>query len=433
MIVSLPGILMQGRKYKWAKYKILYTEVESENFNTLSGDLASGQQKMMSNNYIISNGKFVLIDPFLGWLAAHYHEYKYHVNRDQDTTQGTSGKTLYRVDSTTPRTYGGVVGEVVNTYNATSISGFMNTKESPTFGIQLTGEVSTTSTNGVPRYSNKSTPSGATAGTYEVVYEHILQNGVVTVRKVTPVVATYYAYITKFTLASSKGAYVEDVISKNKNAYPMNGVKNGYWYVFIGYGSGSGLDPEPNPEPEVNYVEYIQSSGTQRIDTGYKPNQSTRVIMDAQWVSTPSKDSCLFGARKASGNVDNSLWYVSASGVLQSSYGNEKIKSSAITVTTRHTYDKNGNTLYVDGTTRITNTKSTFQTDYNMFLLTCNQSGSAMSNSASVKLYSCKIYDNNVLIRDYRPCLDPNGVACLYDEVNKEYVYNSGSGSFTAA
>ena len=29
-------------------------------------------------------------------------------------------------------------------------------------------------------------------------------------------------------------------------------------------------EPEP-PEPEINFVEYIQSSGTQYIDTGFKP------------------------------------------------------------------------------------------------------------------------------------------------------------------
>ena len=30
----------------------------------------------------------------------------------------------------------------------------------------------------------------------------------------------------------SKGEFIEEVKSKNKNEYPINGEKNGYWYVF---------------------------------------------------------------------------------------------------------------------------------------------------------------------------------------------------------
>ena len=42
------------------------------------------------------------------------------------------------------------------------------------------------------------------------------------------------------------------------------------------------------------------------------------------------------------------------------------------------------------------------------------------------------MYDNGVLIRDFRPCLDPDGVACLYDKVEKKYYHNAGSGEFIA-
>jgi hypothetical protein len=40
--------------------------------------------------------------------------------------------------------------------------------------------------------------------------------------------------------------------------------------------------------------------------------------------------------------------------------------------------------------------------------------------------------DNGVLVRDMWPCYDPDGVACLYDKVEKKYYYNAGSGAFTA-
>ena len=49
-----------------------------------------------------------------------------------------------------------------------------------------------------------------------------------------------------------------------------------------------------------------------------------------------------------------------------------------------------------------------------------------------MKLFSCQIYDNGTLIRDYLPCLDKDGVACLYDKVSETYFYNQGTGEFIA-
>ena len=53
-------------------------------------------------------------------------------------------------------------------------------------------------------------------------------------------------------------------------------------------------------------IEYLESDGTQFIDTGFKPNQDTRVIMDVQLLTAnPTIYQGVFGAR--SGNT-NQLW-----------------------------------------------------------------------------------------------------------------------------
>ena len=46
------------------------------------------------------------------------------------------------------------------------------------------------------------------------------------------------------------------------------------------------------------------------------------------------------------------------------------------------------------------------------------------------KLYSCQIYNNDVLIRDYIPCKDSNGIGCLFDLVEYKAYYNVGDGDF---
>ena len=43
-------------------------------------------------------------------------------------------------------------------------------------------------------------------------------------------------------------------------------------------------------------VEYIQSSGTQYIDTGFVPNQNSKIICKAEWIPSSSGASYLFGA-----------------------------------------------------------------------------------------------------------------------------------------
>lgn len=46
--------------------------------------------------------------------------------------------------------------------------------------------------------------------------------------------------------------------------------------------------------------EYIQSSGTQYIDTGFKPNNNTKVVIDFELTENTGKHQIIFGARSSS-------------------------------------------------------------------------------------------------------------------------------------
>jgi len=72
-----------------------------------------------------------------------------------------------------------------------------------------------------------------------------------------------------------------------------------------------------------------------------------------------------------------------------------------------------------------------FNTNTNAYLFAINNAGT-LQNYASMNLYSCEIYDNNVLVRNFIPCKNPEGVVGLYDSVNSQFYQNAGSGSFTA-
>lgn len=47
-----------------------------------------------------------------------------------------------------------------------------------------------------------------------------------------------------------------------------------------------------------------------------------------------------------------------------------------------------------------------------------------------IKIYRFKISENEKIIRDFIPCLDNDGVPCMYDLVNDEVYYNQGDGHF---
>lgn len=183
---------------------------------------------------------------------------------------------------------------------------------------------------------------------------------------------------------------------------------------------------------KVNYVEYIQSSGTQYIDTGFKPNNNTRVVMDCVLGSVPASTTVAYFGGRESADANNYafMWVTDC---LRSDYNNSYAQTWPISAGqegNRRVIDKNKETTTVDGTSQ-SYTNTTFQSPVNMLLLANNNNGTVQWKSP-MALYSCKIYDNGTLIRDFRPCLDPDGVACLYDRATKEYYYNAGTGVFTA-
>jgi len=179
----------------------------------------------------------------------------------------------------------------------------------------------------------------------------------------------------------------------------------------------------------VNYVPYIQSSGTQYFDVGVKPSTNTRVVMDVCPVDIGTGMKCLFGCRNANSATASqmyNLWLQGPNTVYSDYFGNRQTYNAVFNE--RMIADKNKNVCTVNGTTA-TNTAATGQATYNLFLLAINAVGT-VGYFMSAQLYSCQIYESDVLIRDLWPCYDPDGVACLYDKVEKKYYYNAGTGEF---
>ena len=172
-------------------------------------------------------------------------------------------------------------------------------------------------------------------------------------------------------------------------------------------------------------LEYIQSTGTQYIDTGFQANNNTRVVVDAQFVSNSSPQT-LFGGRTGASSKTYTLMLTD--GTFRSDYNGSYSQTWSVDLLGRYTFDKNKETTTIDGTSQAY-TNAAFQCDYNLILFALNNAGT-IQWQASMKLYSCQIYDNGTLIRDYVPCKNSSDEPGLYDLVNQQFYSNAGTGTF---
>lgn len=184
-------------------------------------------------------------------------------------------------------------------------------------------------------------------------------------------------------------------------------------------------------------LQYIMSTGTQFISTGFIPNNNTRVQMTLAMLSDVS--GYLFGSHytneKEKQEDPDTYTYYSLQydkGVFIMGYDQENSKTLTIEPTlNRITVDMNKNQLTVNGQSIQYDAKE-FKMKNNMALLTYTKDGFFQTPGLSSFLYSCKIWDNGVLIRDYIPYQNKLGDVGLWDKVHSVFYSNFGTGKFIA-
>lgn len=172
-------------------------------------------------------------------------------------------------------------------------------------------------------------------------------------------------------------------------------------------------------------LEYIQSDGTQYIDTGFKPNNNTRVVMDIDILPSNGETVPIFGARDVFGSSKNSFCFWRIYPEFRSDYGTKTVTID-VTPSGRHRIDKNKNVITVDGVT-VTHANTTFQSNATLVLFSNNSLGSIDDRMVHAKLYSCQVYDNGMLIRDFVPCKNSSGTRGLFDLVTLKFYANTNT------
>lgn len=192
------------------------------------------------------------------------------------------------------------------------------------------------------------------------------------------------------------------------------------------------------PSPHIVGIEYIESSGTQYIDTGIYGTEKTEYEIEIYFISS-NGSSAIISARgstsaSATGYYSLSTW-VNNSGNLalnDRSYDSGWLTGTNITGS-KHKISVENRAMYLDDVkvAESTSTKTfTMSTTYG--LLRGRRVGAWDTDSRrplSARIYSCKIWDNSVLVRDFTPVrLGVTGY--LYDNVSDTLFGNDGTGSF---
>ena len=176
-------------------------------------------------------------------------------------------------------------------------------------------------------------------------------------------------------------------------------------------------------------LSYIQGSGTQYIDTGFKPNNNTRVVMDVESVADGT--FAFFGIRDSETTNAYILWQLSSTSI-RSDYGANQVQQTVDSTKNRIVIDKH-ETSCMYGSISIENESSTFSCSNNLLLFTTSTGGTVDERKASAKLYSCKIYDDDLLIRNFVPVKNDSDQVGLYDLIEEKFYANAGTGAFTGA
>lgn len=179
---------------------------------------------------------------------------------------------------------------------------------------------------------------------------------------------------------------------------------------------------------------YIESTGTQYIDTGFTPNQNTRIVMDAipMSVGGASGDCGMFFGSGYPVQQKGFEAYAFV-GMVTGVYNGVQKDGSAVSAGQRVVVDFNKNVCNItaDGKVVLNHTfaAATFTSAVSLALFVLPRQSRYYGR---VQMHRCQIYDNGTLVRDYIPCQTDTGEVGLYDMETATFYGNAGTGEFVA-
>ena len=192
-------------------------------------------------------------------------------------------------------------------------------------------------------------------------------------------------------------------------------------------------------------LHYLEGKGDQWIDTGLyvTPGCDMRIDITACCMAYYGRSQALFGVQRLDNGYRSNcawLWFDTAS-----SFCNCRLEWGGSDIYYTHVLsDVSGNTFYRmycdgtrfiagDGEVDVVSTYTNFQCDesHGTCLLFSGRRDGNPHYAFIGRVAYCLIKYGKKHAREFIPALDPEGVPCMFDSVEKKPYYNQGSGQFT--
>ena len=177
----------------------------------------------------------------------------------------------------------------------------------------------------------------------------------------------------------------------------------------------------------LRFVSYIESTGTQYIDTGVKPDfaNGDSIEVDFEGSTYPGATPGFFGSRGQ--YVLNGLYVVAGTCVAAGADG-----YTGVTCATggRHLVTIDDTEIINNGTSSAMPRRVTCSHD--MFLFGLNANGSPLVLNPDLRIYDWKYYHDGELAQHLVPAL-LKGNPGMWDMVSRTFFNNAGTGTFNYA
>ena len=190
---------------------------------------------------------------------------------------------------------------------------------------------------------------------------------------------------------------------------------------------------------EYTQVEYIESTGTQYIDTGFSP-QNLKLNYKFEFAFTDIAEDGTYN--RVFGNyIDDDtnavrFQYRVSIGNRYYPVNNTKVRSANVIIDNAllndvfYKCELNDSEFKINNTVYNLNNTDGVENNTNIALFT-SYVGNENRTPLKIKFFS--IYDSeNNIIRNYIPCEDPSNNVGLYETVTKTFLANAGTGTFKA-
>ena len=250
--------------------------------------------------------------------------------------------------------------------------------------------------------------------------------------------------IAEFNSAAMKGAYnytdlnrvtaamdsLVDTLNKRGYAVDYKKIKlprEGYWIP------GTSRLPAGYTE-----VAWIQSTGTQYIDTLLSMPNGFRAVFDVEITALNNDYQAIISAMNTSAPYGANYFCLYRNGTSwEFGFNTSQVLGSAA-VNTKYAIDicniSGSISCKINGESQSITTSDggAYRTSNTLYLFAGNKNGSP-DDFALVKLWPLKVYssvDESVLVGDFVPCINPDGEAGLFDLVTQAFFGNAGTGEF---